>query len=171
VPRCFVPLSFSQSVGRWRWLVLEQLARTAGKCITRICTGSADCDKHTPPTSCTIARQLLIYFVKMMARLFAISTCVGRQGGPCRGWPEQGLSRSYGLPARFPASCLCLCLARICVMAPEMDFERLLVGRLQRGPGRGGPGQGVPYLAGFRRDSRSRVTASVFCECVHWPLC
>ena len=52
------------------------------------------------------------------------------------------------------------------MMAPVMDFERLLVGGLQRGPGRGGPGQGVPDLAGFPRDFRPRASACVLYECV-----
>ena len=51
-------------------------------------------------------------------------------------------------------------------MAPVMDFERLLVGGLQRGPDRGGPGQGVPDLAGYPLDFRARASADILSECV-----
>ena len=49
-------------------------------------------------------------------------------------------------------------------MAPVMDFERLLVGGLQRGPGRGGLEQGVPDLAGFPHDFRPRASADILSE-------
>ena len=57
-------------------------------------------------------------------------------------------------------------------MALVVDFERLLVAELQRGPGRAGPGPGVPdlagfpHLAGFPRDFRPRASGCVSYECV-----